>query len=129
MDATLGKGLKRKTMTLEELIDLEKQATPRSWEAEVACCEDEPVWGWGAVGPRHQCDEDCEDCQNGKDCSEPGEKLEKEAMLDARLLTTLRNLAPEILALWKAVAKMNFNITSPEVYVAFRDINMRLNKL
>ena len=88
-------------MHIAGLKDLEKQATPRPWRADWGNIPDEPMWRSG--GPVHECE--CEDCEGY--CDEPGGPLEEAAARDAELLTTLRNLAPELLDLWDACNEMD----------------------
>jgi hypothetical protein len=81
-------------MNLQDLAELEQKATPGPWKTDSGCVPDEPIWR--ACGPVHGCErEDNHDCI----CGDPGGPLEKAAAIDAQLLTSLRNLAPELIQL------------------------------
>jgi hypothetical protein len=88
-------------MTLDELIELEKRATPGPWSEFVY--KDEH--GLMATAPYHRT---------------AGNKAAYEyGLADSHLLTILRNLAPELLALWKAANDQAYGHDSPIEGISF----------
>lgn len=85
-------------MDIAELKELEAKATPVPWQVDFGHAEGEPMWM--SVGPRHVCE-----CPDPCFCDDPGEELEQKATADAKLLATLRNLAPELISLWEVAEK------------------------
>ena len=83
-------------MDIAELKKLESQATPGPWKADWSRNEEDPIFA--SFGPIHECkDEDgCDGNCDRSDCP-----MAKAAKQDAKLLATLRNLAPELIALAK----------------------------
>lgn len=84
-------------MTHADLKKLEESATPGPWKPEIGQGEDD--YGWGAITPYHESTEEDED-----DEDTPAAQA---AMADAKLISSLRNLAPELIALWEAVALLH----------------------
>ena len=108
-------------MTIDELKGLEAKAVPAPWTPEAWFGSEDPEWV--AIGPVHVCRHD--DCDG--DCSEPGSELEQAAMCDGRLMCALRNLAPELLALWEAAN--NDGTMRKETWDAVQALNAKGEKL
>jgi hypothetical protein len=87
------------TMTIDELKKLEAEATPAPWGAEVAQGETrnglEGVFYAYAGGPTHECGIQLSPCG-----------VQGKAMTDAMLIKALRNLAPELIAMWDELSMM-----------------------
>lgn len=78
---------------LKSLKELEANATPARWQAATAMNEDDE---WAALGPFHEPD------KNGD-----SDEARDAAWQDAKLLVTLRNLAPKLIALWEAALALD----------------------
>ena len=87
-------------MDLKTLKNIEAAASPAPWKPNcVHETEGEGAWGAGPLC-EPSTPEDIERCENGDWDQEAQESLADE---DAALIADLRNLAPEIIALWQAV--------------------------
>ena len=84
-------------MDLNDLKALEVAATPAPWKPKDLQAGSNEDGDWAACGPFHALSE-----QGTDDEDKATSICEDKATADARLLRALRNLAPELLALWEA---------------------------